>query len=161
MSLITKLAPHEVFIFGTNRNGFHGAGAAGYAMRGTAANTWRTDKVFLNAMRVPVGHPDRVGKWAVYGVAHGLQHGWEGKSYGIVTIERPGALRSVTLDEIKEQFVELFSFAEQHPGWSFLMTEVGAAMAGYTKAEMLETWREAKATYPTPSNVIEQSKLYL
>jgi hypothetical protein len=162
MKPITVLAPNEVFIFGANSSGFHGAGAAGYAMRGTASNTWRTDEAFLRAMRAPVGHPDRVGKWAVYGVARGLQQGREGKSYGIETIVRPGMKRSVSLDEIGEQLTGLFSFAATHGELTFLMTPVGASLSGWTAAEMKQTWDTAILKYgKVLSNIVVPADLYL
>lgn len=159
--LITKLAPNEVFCFGSNRGGFHGAGTAGYAMRGTASNTWRTDETFLRAMRAPVGHPDRVGRWAVYGVAKGLQVGREGMSYGIVTIERPGLRRSTPLTEIGQQFLELFAFCRLHDEWSFLMTPVGSVMAGYSAEEMSQTfWGAIEVAGGCPHNLVVPDGLY-
>jgi hypothetical protein len=140
---ITKLEPNEVFVFGSNRDGFHGAGAAGYAMRGTSSNTWRTDEAFLKAMRAPIGHPDRVGKWAVYGVGRGFQRGREGMSYAIQTIERAGWKRSTPLDEIQGQIVELCSFCRAHPEWTFLFTPIGAGLSGWTEDEMRVTLGEA------------------
>lgn len=134
--MITALKEYEVFVFGSNRAGFHGAGAAGYAMRGTAANTWRTDEAFLRAMKAPVGHIDRIGRWAVYGVGRGWQKGHHGMSYAIQTIERPGLKRSTMPGEIRHQIVDLCAFACEHPGWTFLYTEIGAGLSGYTKAEM-------------------------
>lgn len=136
---ITKLEPNEVFVFGSGKDGFHGAGAAGYAMRGTSSNTWRTDEAFLKAMRAPVGHPDRVGKWAVYGVGRGWQRGHEGMSYAIQTIEKPGWKRSTPLDDIKGQIIELLSFCRAHPEWTFLMTPIGCSLSGWMNWEMDDT----------------------
>ena len=86
----TTLAPNEIFVFGSNRDGFHGAGGAGLACRGDAANTWRRDDWFKRAMVAPPGDPARVGRWAVFGVARGFQVGRSGRSYAVQTIERPG-----------------------------------------------------------------------
>ncbi len=165
-ALITSLAPNEVFVFGSNRSGFHGAGAAGYACRGTAENTWRTDEWFLKAMKAPVGSPDRVGKWAVYGVGRGWQQGREGMSYAIQTIEKPGMKRSTSRDNIEDQFIRLFVFALEHPEWQFLMTPVGAGLSGYTAAEMAFTLRTASTQWGfrfsggIPINVIAPTNLY-
>ncbi len=159
--LITQLADHEVFLFGANRGGFHGAGAAGYAMRGTAANTWRTDEAFLRAMRAPEGHIDRIGRWAVYGVGRGWQRGHYGMSYAIQTIERAGWKRSTPLADIEDQLVELWGFARTHLGWTFLMTPVGAGLSGYTPAEMAAVLgRAAKRGGGLPGNVIAPDDLY-
>lgn len=162
--MITHLADNEVFVFGSGSEGFHGAGAAGYAMRGTAANTWRTDEAFLRAMRAPEGHPDRVGKWAVYGVPRGLQQGREGKSYAIETIVRPGMRRSVPLSSIEDQLVELFTVAAQRTDLRFLLTPIGAHLAGYTNEEMLGTLTRAIercADGKVPSNMVIPEGLYL
>lgn len=161
-ALITSLGPNEVFIFGSNRDGFHGAGAAGYAMRGTAANTWRTDEAFLRAMRAPVGHPDRIGRWAVYGIGRGWQQGREGMSYAIQTIERPGMKRSTPLADIEDQIVDLFRFAVEHWRWRFLMTPIGAGLSGWSAAEMNDTLARAAARWETspPANVIIPPDLY-
>ena len=98
--MITSLKSNEVFVFGSNAQGFHGAGSAGYAMRGDTRNNWRQDKTFRRAMEAPVGHPDRVGKWAVFGVARGFSKGHEGISYAIQTIEKPGRKRSTSRQDI-------------------------------------------------------------
>lgn len=113
MSHITHLNRNEIFVFGSNSGGFHGAGSAGMAMRGDSRNTWRNDPSFLLAMNSAKHSPDRIGKWAVFGVARGFQTGKEGSAYGIETIRRPGQLRSISLSEIQAQFQNLFSVAEQ------------------------------------------------
>lgn len=160
MKFITKLEPNEIFVFGSNSTGFHGAGTAGQAMRGDSKNTWRADPVFLRAKAAPVGHPDRIGKWAIYGVARGFQQGHEGASYAIETIVRPAQLRSTPLSVIEAQFVELFAYAEAHPELRFLMTPVGCRYAGYSALEMKETWSRAKAKKACPANVIVPEGLY-
>lgn len=143
MTPITTLVPHQVFLFGSNSSGFHGAGSAGLACRGTSANTWRADEWFLRAMRSPVSSPDRIGQWAVYGVARGWQQGREGMSYAIETIRRPGEKRSIPLSEIEDQLLDLFLFADKHPEWDFLMTPVGAGLSGWTAEEMAHTLARA------------------
>lgn len=138
--LITELRPNEVFVFGSNAQGFHGAGAAGLACRGDARNNWREDEWFLKAMRSPPGSPDRVGKWAVLGVAEGYQEGREGKSFSVVTIAYPGQPRSIGRWQIYLQLIELWRFAIDHPWLTFLVTRLGEGNAGYTREEMREVW---------------------
>jgi hypothetical protein len=156
--MITKLKPNEVFVFGSNLSGFHGAGSAGYAWRGTTINNWRDDEVFKSALHSEIGSPERIGRWAVLGEACGFQKGKEGMSYAICTIEKPGELCSVSLDAIHDQFTELFRFAEAHPTLRFLMTEVGCQHAGYTRKEMLQVWEHASTT--KPDNVIVPPNFY-
>jgi hypothetical protein len=154
-TVITQLKQNEVFVFGSNAQGFHGAGSAGMAMRGTSANTWRQDAKFLKAMNAKPGSPDRKGVWAIYGVARGYQEGIIGKSYAIQTIIRPGQRRSTSLAEIKKQFIELFTFANKYKGLNFLMTPVGCGYSGYTIEEMRSCWNSAIQTFgELPPNII-------
>ncbi len=141
--MITSLKPNQVFVFGSNDAGFHGAGAAGFACRGDAKNTWRQDHWFNKALNAPLNSPIRQGKWAVVGRARGLQIGREGKSYAIVTITRPGYKRSTPLVSIRDDIIELFYFASLSPFYEFLMTPIGAGLAGYVNSEMADTFHKA------------------
>lgn len=131
---------HQVFVFGSNSTGFHGAGAAGLACRGDAKNTWRTDKWFLAAMKSPPNSKLRIGKWAVYGQPRGFQRGKEGRSYAIQTIVKPGLKRSTSLEEIRNQLINLCSFARVYSSLEFLISAIGEGYAGYTKEEMDSVW---------------------
>jgi len=131
---IISLESNQVFVFGSNANGFHGSGAAGFAFGTT---NWRTDKRFQKAMNAPEGHPDRIGRWAIYGQGRGYQEGSHGRSYAIETIRRPGLKRSTPLKEIKEQIIELFEFANEHPNLEFLVTPIGVGFAGYSEEEII------------------------
>lgn len=139
----------QVLVFGSNGQGFHGAGSAGLAMRGTASNTWRDDPQFLRAMRAPEGHPDRIGDRAVFGVARGFQTGRNGSSYAIQTVTRPGARRSISIQEIETQIDTLLAWASSHPTYEVLVTPIGCGYAGYTREEMDRVW----ARKILPSNV--------
>lgn len=138
---IQTLDDNEVFVFGSNETGFHGAGAAGLAFRGESRNTWRQDSMFLEAMKAPVGSSKRIGRWAVFGVARGHQIGHEGQSYAIQTIKRPGLKKSTTRREIYYQLLELSRFAENHPELTFLVTKIGCGLAGHTEEEMKEVFK--------------------
>lgn len=151
--IVTELKPHEVFVFGSNASGFHGAGAAGLACRGERKNSWRHDEWFLQAMRAEPGSPDRVGKWAIYGQAKGFMQGREGKSYAIVTIKKPGEKRSVSRREIYSQLIELWDFIKSHPEYNFLITPLGEGLAGYTSEEMKVVWDYLFQNYGFPFNV--------
>ena len=150
---INDLEPNQVFVFGSNASGFHGAGSAGQAMRGDTRNTWRNDPAFLKAMRAPVGSPDRVGQWAVFGVSHGFQIGKSGCSYAICTVERAGQKRSVTRREIYYQLVELWRFAEAHTELEFLVTPIGQGYSGYSPDEMSEVWNYLVSKHGHPANI--------
>lgn len=150
--LITRLEPTDVFVFGSNASGFHGAGSAGQACRGDSANTWRSDAWFLKAMRSPVGSPDRIGLWAVYGVARGFQRGRSGMSYAVQTIERPGQKRSTSRRDIYYQLVELWAFARANPSLRLLITPLGQGYSGYTPAEMAQVWDYLIDQHGLPDN---------
>ncbi len=138
--MIINIHAHQVFVFGSNASGFHGAGSAGMACRGDARNTWRQDKWFLRALETEPGSPERTGKWAILGVARGFQEGKEGKSYAVETIQRPGWRRSTPLGTIYNQLVTLRKFIDEHPEWEFLITPLGEGYSGYTEQEMGELW---------------------
>ncbi len=158
---ITSLRPNQVFVFGSNSSGFHGAYAAGLACRGDSRNTWRLDAWFLAALKTPVGDPVRVGKWAVLGTARGFQVGREGMSYAIETITEAGALRSVPRSEIQKQLVELFRFCTDRPDLEFLMTAIGIGGAGYTRPEMSDTLSAALSEHGRiPPNFVIPPDLY-
>jgi hypothetical protein len=130
---IVNLAPNEVFVFGSNASGFHGAGSAGFAYTGKAGNQYREANPLLQK---PNGHR---GYWAVLGQARGIQEGVQGKSYAICTIERPGKRRSISLEQIRCQVEAFFAFAEAHPELTFLVTKSGQpgkpSLNGYTLEE--------------------------
>jgi len=153
--MIKELAQNEVFVFGTNPRGFHGAGAAGYAMLHVHGNKWRTTKVpgtnkLLN--EVPNGTK---GYWAVKGVSRGLMQGLYGKSYGIVTVSRPGARRSVPLEEIKKQLLSLKLHSIKHP-YTYFLTRIGCGYAGYSNNEILTIIKEVDF----PDNIIIPPNTY-
>lgn len=128
--------PPTCIIFGSNEQGFHGAGAAGYAMRGTFENTWRTDPRFQEARF----GPDKRGLHAVFGQGRGFQTGTKGSSYAIATVTQPGLPRSVSLSEIQRQVDECERFIIAHPEMDFVVTGFGAGYAGYSEDEVRPMW---------------------
>lgn len=101
---ITELKDNEVFIFGSNLSGFHGAGAAGFASFNESGNVWRKynyDKL-ANGWR---------GRWNIKGVGWGYQEGTHGASYAIPTVKRAGEKRSLTLEQIRKHIEVFHSFA--------------------------------------------------
>lgn len=159
--MITHLLPHQVFVFGSNEDGFHGAGAAGFAFRGQSRNNWRHDEIMLKAIKAPKGSPDRIGRWAVYGEARGLQIGKEGKSYAIVTIVKPGYRCSYPKERIREEIKDLFIFArDKRQDLEFLYTEIGSGLAGWESYEMYELLSQASAEIKIPKNIIFPETIY-
>ena len=139
---ITHVKDNEVFVFGSNLSGFHGAGAAGFALRGTSQNTWRTDSWFLQAMKSNIPE-DKIGMYAVYGVSKGFMTGRYGSSYAIQTIVRPGLKRSISLTEIEQQVKEFLLFAQANPKLTFYVTAIGCDLAGYYAHEIAPMFKQA------------------
>ena len=109
---INSLNPNQVFCFGSNRRGAHGAGAALYA---------------------------RLNFGAVYGAVYGQAKGLQGQSYGIITKDLSCNVHpSVSSSEIEAQVKELYRFARANPDKEFLIaySGVGRNLNGYTNQEM-------------------------
>jgi hypothetical protein len=162
VKMITSLQQNEVFVFGSNLSGFHGAGSAGYAMRGIAANTWRDDVNFRAIMSGK--NPDKRGLWAVFGVGRGFQVGLTGRSYAIPTVERPGFQGIVTEAFFLEELRIFVAFARSHPELIFRVVKLGAnrAEGGYSYLGLeavkrcLDIIREESAI---PSNIMFPDEL--
>lgn len=101
-SHITSLAPTEVFVFGSNRAGRHGAGAARTAL-----------------------------KW---GARYGNGYGRQGQTYAIATLDEN--LRKAPLEDIEKEVNEFIAYASERLHETFLVTEIGCGLAGYSVAEI-------------------------
>jgi hypothetical protein len=152
---ITKLKEDEVFCFGANQFGAHGAGTAGLAYRGNAKG-WHQDTSYQNdAKRLRRDSSYRKkGNWAILGQARGLMEGKNGKSYGIVTCTYPGARRSTPLEEIYKQLVELNNFARKNKNLRFLSTVIGGGYAGYTFEEFGNLYTKLQKEEGIEENII-------
>lgn len=163
---IDKLDKYEIFVFGANNSGFHGAGSAGYAFKGNAANNWRQDEDCFVAIKSVKENGDkelRKGKWAIWGKARGLMEGREGKSYAIVTTEKAGNQGNVTLQSIKSELLKLVDIASRHPKYKFLMSPFGLSRAfgGYswfTLPQMQKIFKEIDKEVGFPDNVLLHPK---
>lgn len=125
----------KVFIFGSNADGFHGAGAAAFAFTGRSGNVWRAHPWCQEAIKGGC----KLGLMAEWGVARGFQQGRNPKlgSYAIQTVTRPGARRSVSLDEIAIQVLDgLVPFMREHPDWDFATSRFACGYGGYSPEEM-------------------------
>jgi len=140
---ITELKEDEVFVFGSNETGFHGAGGAGMAFRYDNSCNWRQDSFFLNAMNNK-DDPDAVrGKWAVFGKASGFHNGKEGKSYSIITIKKPGLKRSRPLNIIGYNIGQFLSFASFYSHLKFYVTPIACGLAGYKPEEIAPLFKDS------------------
>lgn len=142
---IQTLRKNQVFVFGSNLSGFHGAGAAGFASFGVRGNCWRE-----------MGYGQKLngwkGKWNVKGVAEGLQAGREGLSYAIPTVTQPGAKRSLAKRQIADLIAKMYKVACANPEKQFLVAGTAKpGLNGYSAREMAEMYCSAG---PIPKNVL-------
>ena len=143
---ITTLNDNQVFVFGSNLDGFHGGGAAGIASFGSSQIRWRD----LNYDKLPDGWK---GKWNVKGIGRGFQEGSVGKSYALPTVTHAGYKRSLTPKEIILNIHQMYAFAEDYPEWEFLVAGFvsdNPPLNGYTHLEMTQMYAVARP----PDNVI-------
>ncbi|QAX96049.1 hypothetical protein [Vibrio phage vB_VmeM-Yong XC32] len=134
---ITKLKPNMVFVYGSNPEGRHGLGAAKLALR--------------------------------YGAKYGVGRGLMGQTYALVTknlkagfVEKLPDGReiryptegpcSVGLDQIRENIVELYECAREHPDKMFIVVQKadGHGLNGYSP---LELWKGFTSFIEVPDNI--------
>lgn len=144
---VTTLNVHEVFVYGANIDGFNGAGSAGYASFNVIGNRWRE----FNYGSKPQGWK---GCWNVKGQT-GPMMGTKGKSYGLITVTRPGAKRSISADQMIGNIQELYNHATECPDLSFLVAQgPETGLNGYTGPEMANFFAYAEI----PTNVAFQQE---
>jgi len=142
--LIDKLEENQVFVFGSNEQGFHGAGSAGFASFGVPGNMWRK----FDYANKPNGWK---GKWNVKGCASGFQTGTEGMSYALLTCKSPGDKKSYSGNRIRGSIYELYKFALTRMDYQFLIAyTIKLNLNGYSPKEMATFfWLDC-----IPSNIV-------
>lgn len=108
---IASLKPNEVFVFGSNLQGWHGGGAARVAILQFGAE---------------------------YGNPVGLQGQSYAIPTKDLSLPFNKQMRSVSLEDIEKSIVEFYHFASQNQQLVFYMTKIGCNLAGYSVAEMNE-----------------------
>jgi hypothetical protein len=108
---IDKVPPWLIYVFGSNRRGIHGAGAAKFAR-------------------------------ANFGARIGQGVGFQGKSYGIPTKERP-EFKGLKLSDIAEEVSEFCDFTHLHPEFNYLVTAVGTGHAGHANVDIAPMFNSA------------------
>jgi hypothetical protein len=104
----------DIFVFGSNLAGVHGAGAAKAAV-------------------------DQYG--AIWGQGYGLQ----GNSFAIPTKDEN--IETLPLDEVRKYVNKFLEFAEQNEDMTFLVTQIGCGLAGFTVEQIAPFFRT------TPLNI--------
>lgn len=162
MKKITELTENQVFTFGSNASGFHGAGSAGFAFHGDSGNSWRTNPLFQKAKQAldakrwgkAFNPHDLIGNWAVLG-ENGLMQGNKGKSYGIITTEKPGEQGCVNDAFLQNEMEKLILCAERNPNLQFLCVNFGVSRAHggfswWSPKELKAIWEKALWEKATP-----------
>ena len=148
---VTSLEPNQVFVFGSNLDGFHGAGSAGYASFNEAGNVWRK----YNYGNVKEGTQ---GKWNIKGQAEGYQEGTEGRSYAIPTVVKAGG-EKISEDDIKNSIRSMYAEAANNPEMEYLVANgVGRGLSGYTGQEFAKMYVDAGEI---PPNVVFKNEFQL
>jgi hypothetical protein len=103
---ITELAPNEVFVFGSNLRGCHGAGAAADAAKYFGAK---------------MGITNANGRCGV-------------QSYAIPTKDH--SICTLPLTVIQLYVTEFLAYAQAHPELIFILTPIGCGLAGYSPTQI-------------------------
>ena len=98
------------------------------------------NEIFVSAAICPgimaVAPPLAMNKWgAIWGQGVGLQ----GQTYGIPTMQGG-------VETIRPYVDEFIQFANKHPEMTFLVTEIGCGIAGFTPQEIAPLFAKATTT---------------
>jgi len=115
-------ASGKVFVFGSNRAGIHGKGAALYA------------KLHLGAL---IG----IGEGPMPGVDHP-------RCYGLPT--KDSSIKALPLSAIAEHVETFLRFARCHDYLEFFVTRVGCGLAGYKDDDISPLFRGAPSNCELP-----------
>ena len=122
---VTSLQPNQIFVFGSNPEGRHGAGAAKIAK-------------------------DKFG--AIYGQGEGLQGQSYALPTKDLRIKTNNSLRSISAADITNNIKKLYEVAKQNPTKEFLVSDYSESnLNGYTGQEMADMFTAAG---PIPSNIV-------
>lgn len=129
---INQLKSNQIFCFGSNPIGIQGAGSAGFASkRGWCSPNEKMNNCLSKSK----------------------------KSWGIVTITRPGAKKSLTIQKISDNINKLYQFAEKNPDKEFLIAYTGIQnrnLNGWTNNDL--AW--AFVQNPIPKNIVFEEEFY-
>lgn len=142
---VAQLGEDEVFVFGSNNQGFHIGGAAGFAM-------WGQNKPII-------GEAPKVGDkgvYAVFGEGSGMQRGTCGTAYAIPTVDFSAQLGAVKVPavEICRAIRDMYSHARENPGMRYLVAgsfESEKPISGYSHDEFCAMYAAAG---DIPDNVV-------
>ena len=150
---VHDLRQNEVFVFGSNLDGIHGGGAAGYATFGPHRPGGRQLNPTVEYFTKSKGYR---GRWTVKGVAEGLQRGNHGMSYALPTVDLSKDVRpSLSTDTVRRAIRRFYECAVRNPDLTFLVAGSydvpGKPLSGYSHDEFCAMYRECG---PVPLNVV-------
>ena len=119
-----------------------------------------------NSTKLPEGHyfvfgsneAGRHGKGAAlcakkyFGAIYGQGHGEQGRSYAVAT--KDASLRSLSIDEIRENVRVFIQHAVNHPHKQFAVSRIGCGLAGYKDEDIAPMFKGS------PSNVYFLEKVW-
>ena len=108
----------------------------------------KPDEVFVFGSNSAAIHGAGAAKQALKWGAKMGRDGLCGQTYGICTKDRH--IQTLSLDRIAEHVGEFLYEAERRPELTFLVTEVGCGLAGYTPKDIAPLFASYK---PFPENV--------
>lgn len=132
---IQSLAAHQVFVFGANDRGLHGAGAAGQAMFGKSVSQKVVEQL----------QPGEKGLWTVIGQHSTITEGRAGKSYPMITVTgKLGGKREgnrLDTETLLQNIAKMYQTAMANPDKEFLVAYSGwspdkKSLNGYTPREL-------------------------
>ncbi len=113
---IQQLQPNEVFVFGSNIQGEHVGGAARLAHQ-------------------------------KFGATYGLGAGFSGQTYAIPTLNysqtNSGQTSRLPIAELKKHVDNFIAYAVENKALTFLVTEIGCGIAGFTYQEIAPLFKNA------------------
>jgi len=127
---ITELKSNEIFVFGSNIEGRHSAGAAKKAMQWGAVYG-QGEGLYGNTYAIPTR------KYVKGKVNNGIGVPHYNKPYN-------SSIITISLAEIVLYVYKFLIFAELHKHKIFLVTEIGCGNAGYTPIMMAPLFKDAK-----------------
>ena len=139
---IVKLRPNQIFVFGSNPEGRHGAGAAKFALRHCGARYGQGRGLQGQSYALPTKN---------------LTSGYVEHITGRQPIVYPkSGLRSLTPSQIRANICDLYNVAQTNSALQFLIGYTtktyrgGCYRNGYSPQEMADMF----SSYPIPNNII-------
>ena len=103
----------------------------------------KENEVFVFGSNLSGRHGKGAAKTAlVWGAKWGRPSGLQGKTYGIPTKDA-SIKRTLRIDEIKPFVDDFIEWAKHHSGNTFLVTEIGCGLAGYSPKDIAPLFKDA------------------